>query len=52
MNTYKSLELNPEIKEYRKGGETGQTTIRNAKEITGAKLQKKPKNLKKGDRKE
>jgi hypothetical protein len=27
INTYNSLELNPEIKEIKKGGVTGQTTI-------------------------
>jgi hypothetical protein len=40
INTYKSLELNPEIKGNRKGGDTGKTTIQNVKQIIGAKLQK------------
>jgi len=40
INRYKLLELYPEIKEIREGGETGQTTIQNIKKIIGAKLQK------------
>jgi hypothetical protein len=40
INTYKLLELNPEIEEIKEGGETGKATIQNIKEIIGAKLQK------------
>jgi len=40
MNTHKSLELNPEIKGNKKGGDTGKTTIQDVRQIIGAKLQK------------
>jgi len=40
INTYKLLELNPEIKEIKEGGESRQITIQNIKQIIGARLQK------------
>jgi hypothetical protein len=40
LDTYKLLEINPEIKETKKGGEPRKTTKQNVKQIIGARLQK------------
>jgi hypothetical protein len=40
INRYKLLELYPEIKEIKEGGEIGKVTTQNIKKIIGAKLQK------------